>query len=337
MAGADEAFLLENSVVNVDISKKILMAHPFTGVLLLCFYSFFCYTNISLDKIRCFINGDVGVKPYQLDLGDISITWLNGGEFSLDGGTMFGAVPKVLWSRKYPPDADNYIKMIAAPLLIRSTRANVLIDTGLGNKLTEKQKQIYRLSRPWRVITDLSDINLTPHDIDVVILTHCDFDHAGGIIRLNADGQPEITFPNATHIINKLEWQDLRHPNSRSAHTYFPDNFSGLDQTDKLLLIDSIYEVIPGITVYHTGGHTRGHQIVEIKGKTDCALHLGDLMPTHAHANPLWIMAYDNYPLDVIAQKERLITQYRNQNCWYTFYHDNFIKAGKMDDHGAIH
>lgn len=271
-----------------------------------------------------------------LDLGDITIDWLNGGIFQLDGGTMFGTVPKLLWSRKYPPDDENYIRMPAAPLLVRTSSAAVLIDTGIGNKLTEKQKMIFRVTRDWTADQDLAQFNLSPQDIEAVVLTHCHFDHAGGIVRHNADGKPELTFPKARHIINEMEWQDVKHPNSRSVHTYFPENFEALERSGLMVRVNHRYEAAPGVTVHHSGGHTRGHQIVEITGKSGCALHLGDLMPTHAHANPLWIMAYDNFPLEVISQKEHLIEQYRDRGCWFTFYHDDFIKAGRMDAQGQI-
>ena len=272
----------------------------------------------------------------RLDLGDITIEWLNGGEFHLDGGTMFGAVPKLLWSRKYPPNDDNYIKMLAAPLLVRTPRAAILVDTGIGNKLTEKQKKIFRVTRPWNLDQELARLDLSTRDIDAVILTHCDFDHAGGIVHYNAKGAPELTFPGARHIVNAMEWRDVNHPNSRSVHTYFPENFTGLESSGLLDLIDHDHEVTPGVRVQHSGGHTRGHQIVEITGRSGCALHLGDLMPTHAHANPLWIMAYDNFPLEVISQKESLIARYRERGCWFTFYHDDFMNYGRMDDRGLI-
>ena len=272
----------------------------------------------------------------QLDLGGITISWLNGGEFRLDGGTMFGAVPKLLWSRRYPPDDENYIQMLASPLLVRTAKAAILIDTGIGNKLTDKQRQIYRVTRDWNLDQDLARFDLTPDDIDTVILTHCDFDHAGGIVHYNDDGRPALTFPRARHLIHALEWEDVRHPNSRSVHTYFPINFEGLEASGLLELVTESRQLTEGVRVCHTGGHTRGHQVVEITGRSGCALHLGDLMPTHAHANPLWIMAYDNFPLEVIAQKERLIAQYSERECWYTFYHDDFLNFGRMDDQGLI-
>jgi glyoxylase-like metal-dependent hydrolase (beta-lactamase superfamily II) len=272
----------------------------------------------------------------QLDLGNIRIAWLDGGAFELDGGTMFGPVPKVFWSTVYPPDQHNYIKMSAMPLLVRTSDACILIDTGLGNKLTEKQKQLFRVSQPWRLDGELSAYDLSREDIDIVIFTHCDFDHAGGGVMHNAAGLAELTFPNARYIINALEWHDARHPTARSKYVYFPENFAGIEESGRLHLVDGTQEVVPGVRVRHTGGHTRGHQIVEIEGQSGCACHLADLMPTHAHAKPGWITAHDDFPLDVTAQKEALIEKYRGRGCWFTFYHDVILKAGRMDQNGTI-
>jgi glyoxylase-like metal-dependent hydrolase (beta-lactamase superfamily II) len=272
----------------------------------------------------------------QLDLGDIEIRWLNGGEFELDGGTMYGAVPKLLWNKKYPADADNCIRLLNAPLLVRTRDHAMIIDTGLGNKFSDKQKQIFRVCRDWSLVDDLRALGLGREDIDTVILTHCDFDHAGGIVMLNESGETELTFPNAGHVIQQTEWDDVLHPNIRSIHTYWPENFTGLADSGLLKLVDGDREIAPGITVRHTGGHTRGHQLVEIRGTTGCAVHLGDLFPTHTHANPLWIMAYDNYPMEVIAIKEQLLPRYRQQNCWFTLYHDIYMTACRLDDQGDL-
>lgn len=272
----------------------------------------------------------------SLDLGTISISWLNGGEFELDGGTMFGAVPKVLWNKKYPSDNANNIKMLNAPLLVETSQAKILIDTGLGNKLSDKEIDIFRVTRPWGVVEDLAELGLGRDDIQYVILTHCDFDHAGGIVMHNDHGQPELTFPKARHVVQKMEWEDVTHTNSRSAHTYWPHNFTGLETSGLLELIDGEQEVTPGITVSSTGGHTRGHQLVVIDGTTECAVHLGDLLPLHSHFNPLWIMAYDNFPLDIIEQKEALLPFFASRNCWFTFYHDIYMKACRIKPSGEI-
>ncbi len=271
-----------------------------------------------------------------LDLGSLTISWLGGGEFELDGGTMYGAVPKVLWNNKYPADSDNYIKMLNAPLLVSTGDVNIIIDTGLGNKLSAKQKKIFRVYQDWSLVTDLKNKGLSRSDIDYVILTHCDFDHAGGIVMYDEKNNPCFTFPCARHIIQESEWHDVIHPNSRSAHTYWQENFTGLVESSLLDLVDGDKEIVSGVFVKRTGGHTRGHQLVEMQGRDSCAVHLGDVLPTHTHSNPLWIMAYDNYPLDVIDQKEKLLAQYCTSNCWFTFYHDIFMKACKFDSRGKV-
>lgn len=272
----------------------------------------------------------------RLSLGDITITWLCGGNFELDGGTMYGAVPKVLWQKKFPADEQNYIRMLNAPLLVQTDEFNLIIDTGLGNKLTEKQQQIFRVYEPWSIPESLEKIGLQRQDIQYVILTHGDFDHAGGVVMHNAEGIPELTFPAAKHVMQSMEWQDITHPGSRAAHTYWPENFTGLTSGSNLVTIKGDREIVPGVRTRLTGGHTRGHQLVEIRGKEGCAVHLGDVLPTHTHTNPLWIMAYDNFPLELIEQKENLIPHYREQGCWFTFYHDPFMKACRLDENGRV-
>ena len=274
--------------------------------------------------------------PAPLTIGDFQIYWLNGGNFRLDGGTMFGAVPKVLWERKCKADADNLLPFTNDVLLVKTPTHNVIVDTGLGNKLTEKQLSIFKVTSPWSIVSDLADINLSRQDIDFVLLTHCDFDHAGGIVMHDAEGNEELTFPAAIHYVQKTEWEDVENPCRRAQSTYWPENFNLLKTEGRLKIIDGELEVIPGITLRHTGGHTRGHQLVEFISKNETAVHLGDLFPTHAHTNPLWIMAYDNFPLEVIDRKEEYFRHYTALNSWFTFYHDPLIKACKLDQQNRI-
>lgn len=271
-----------------------------------------------------------------LHLGNLQIQWLNGGDFMLDGGTMFGAVPKVLWQKKIEVDADNYIKMCNSPLLLRGEGFNIIVDSGLGNTLSDKQKKIFRVYREWSLVEDLQALGLERSDITHVILTHGDYDHAGGVVMHNAEGQPELTFPEAQHVMQAREWHDVCHPNSRSAHTYWPHNFTGLEESGLLRLVDGKEEVAPGITVEPTGGHTRGHQLVYMQGESGSAVHLGDVFPAHTHANPLWIMAYDNFPLEIIAKKEELLPRFQKLGSWFTFYHDLAVRACKLGDDGKV-
>jgi glyoxylase-like metal-dependent hydrolase (beta-lactamase superfamily II) len=269
-------------------------------------------------------------------IGDFELTWLNGGTFELDGGAMFGVVPKVLWQKKYPPTEDNYIPMTAWPILVRTPQALVLIESGFGNKLTDKQKKIYRVREEWSVVEELKLLGISREDIDFVVLTHYDFDHAGGVVMQETDGTLGFTFPKAKHILQKKEWHDVLNPNIRTINTYWPLNNELMRTSTNLHLIDGRYEVVPGITVVHTGGHNKGHQIVTIESKGEKALHLADLLPTHAHANPLWIMAYDNFPMESIALKEQWMKQGVAEGVWFTFYHDAFMTACKYDDKGMV-
>jgi glyoxylase-like metal-dependent hydrolase (beta-lactamase superfamily II) len=185
-------------------------------------------------------------------------------------------------------------------------------------------------------VDDLAELDLSPQDIDYVLLTHCDFDHAGGIVTHDKSGNEKLTFPNAVHYIQKAEWEDVESPCLRAQSTYWPENFNFLKKKGKLKLIEGDVEVLPGIQLRHTGGHTRGHQLIELQSKGETAVHLGDLFPTHAHSNPLWIMAYDNFPLDVIDRKNEYFKFYQKLASWFIFYHDTQTKACKLNTLGNI-
>lgn len=269
-------------------------------------------------------------------LGELELIWLNGGRFELDGGAMFGVVPKILWSKKYPSDADNFVPMAAYPILVRSTEALCIIESGLGNKLNEKQRRIFRVKEEWSLLEDLIALGIRRDDIDCVILTHYDFDHSGGVIMRDDHGGLSLTFPKAKHIIQLKEWEDVLNPNRRSVNSYWPINYEILRDSGKLELTEGDREIIKGVRVVYTGGHNRGHQIVMIESNGEKAIHPGDLIPTHAHYNPLWVMAYDNFPVEVIEKKEAIESMAIKEGAWLTFYHDPFVLAGRFDEKGGL-
>lgn len=271
-----------------------------------------------------------------LRVGEYEIFWLNGGAFALDGGTMFGPVPKIIWSKRYPVDQENYIRLLASPMLIKGPDIRILVESGFGNKLNDKQRKIFRVQRDWDLVAELASHGIQRAEIDAVILTHGDWDHAGGVVMSNPEGVPELTFPNARHLLQASEWEDIRHPNSRSAATYWPINFDTLAASGIISLVDGNATVSSGITLRHTGGHTRGHQALFIESKGERAVHLGDLLPTHVQFNPLWVMAYDNFPLEVISRKQELIKQAMEEKAWFLFYHNPFMNACKFDVNGEI-
>jgi glyoxylase-like metal-dependent hydrolase (beta-lactamase superfamily II) len=271
-----------------------------------------------------------------LKVGGFEFFWLSGGTFRLDGGTMFGVVPKALWSRKFPPDDENCIGLVNSPLLLRGAGAVVLVDTGLGNKLTGKQKEVFRVEEEWDVLRGLGALGLKRWDVTHVVLTHCDFDHAGGVVMLNEREEPELVFPEAEHIVQRAEWEDVLDPNRRSSKSYWPQNFTGLEESGNLRVMDGEHEPVEGVRLMPTGGHTRGHQVLRVASGGAVALHMADLLPTHANFNPLWVSAYDNFPLEAVARKEELLGRAVDEDAWLTFYHDPFMDACKFDREGNV-
>jgi glyoxylase-like metal-dependent hydrolase (beta-lactamase superfamily II) len=271
-----------------------------------------------------------------LRVGEFEISWLDGGEFELDGGCMFGVVPRVLWEKRFSCSPDGFIRLVNTPILVRTPTANILIDTGLGNKLTAKQKQLFRVTADWRALEELAGLGLAREEISHVIFTHCDFDHAGGAVMFGGDGQPELTWPRARHYVQRTEWEDVLSPNRRSASSYWPVNFELLGKSGVLELVDGAAEVAVGVSLGLTGGHTRGHQAVWLESAGERAVHLGDLLPSQAYFNPLWITPYDNFPLDSVAAKEELIVRAVAENRWFLFYHDPYLAACRLDRAGNI-
>jgi len=265
-----------------------------------------------------------------LTIGDMEIHWLKGGDFRLDGGTMFGPVPKALWEQRCPVDSENTILMCNDPLLVKTPRNIILIDTGLGNKLTAKQNKNFKVASPWGLLPGLKKLGITREDVTHVILTHGDFDHAGGVTMLTEHGKLQLTCPHAMHFLQKNEWEDICNPHPRTKSVYLTDDFALLDGRN-LEIIDGDAEICTGISLRFSGGHTRGHQVVVIQSAGMSVVHMGDLFPTHYHSNPLWVMAYDNYPLEVIDRKLQYFSEYSMKDSWLSFYHDPFVRACRLD------
>lgn len=272
----------------------------------------------------------------QLELGGMTVEWLGRETFHLDAGAMFGPVPKLLWSGRYPVDSDNLSPFVATPLLLRTQGRNILIDTGCGNRLPAKHVRNLRVEYAVSVPTAFQEAGIESGDIDTVILTHLDWDHASGIAEQGSDGIVRLRYPNASHIIHRTEWHDANNPNARSKHTYWSHNWELLAASDRIRFVTGGEEIAPGVRVHHTGGHTRGHMVVEMIGTDQTAYHLADLLPTHAHTNPLWVTAYDNFPLDSVVQKEHWLHKARQTKAWLLLYHDAVHAAIRLDSNGEI-
>ncbi|MEH7304392.1 YtnP family quorum-quenching lactonase [Neobacillus drentensis] len=264
-------------------------------------------------------------------IGDVKLTWLSGGVTNLDGGAMFGVVPKGLWSKKYPHNDKNQIELPTDPILIQMDGENFLVETGIGKgKLSEKQLRNYGVTRESELDESLRKLGLKAEDIDYILMTHLHFDHAGGLTNLK-NGQYVSAFPNARIITSQVEWDEMRNPNIRSKNTYWKENWEAIET-----------QVVPfeekwnfgALTMIHTGGHSEGHSILIVEDAGEMLIHMADLMATHAHQPVLWVMAYDDYPMTSITAKEKLLPYGLNNNAWFSFYHDAFYRAVKWDADG---
>lgn len=243
------------------------------------------------------------------------------GSFWLDGGAMFGIVPKVLWNRLNPADEFNRIKLGLNCLLVQTPERRVLIDTGVGKRPDKKFREIYKVEQNSGLIESLHKIGVQPEDIDFVVNTHLHFDHCGGN-TVEKDGAYIPAFPNAKYVIQKQEWFDATHTNERTKASYLQETFLPIRESGQLLLADGDYEVQPGINVIVTSGHTRGHQSVMIESERKKAIYLGDLVPTSSHVKISYIMGYDLSPLDALETKKKILKKAINEHWLLIFEHD---------------
>ena len=236
--------------------------------------------------------------------GDWQADRIQAGTLRLDGGAMFGIVPKALWQRVAPPDEQNRIELALNCLLLRNGRNTILVETGMGEKWREKDREIYALGPDGKLESGLREQGVTPESIDTVILTHLHFDHAGGATRREPGGAVVPAFPNATYLVQRSEWDFAHQNNERTRASYIPENYEPLDRSGRLRLIEGEQEPFPGIRLVPLPGHTPGLQGVRIDGGGGTALYPSDLIPTHAHLPYPYIMGYDVFPLTTLSTRK---------------------------------
>ncbi|MEE8349600.1 MAG: MBL fold metallo-hydrolase [Acidobacteriota bacterium] len=261
--------------------------------------------------------------------GQFQLHLISDGTLWLDGGAMFGVVPKNLWQKKTPPDSQNRIRLGLNCLLIQNGEKNILIDTGCGSKYSKKEIQIYRIEHETNLLQELGRVSLEPADIDIVLNTHFHFDHSGGNTCYQGD-EVVPTFPRARYWISRREYEDANQPNERTAATYFPHNWRPLEERGLLHLFDDEPEVVPGVKLVHTPGHTAGHYSVKIQSEDQVMFFIADLCPTSAHVPLPWIMGYDLFPVTTLQVRKRIYQQAVEEKWLLFLEHDHDFPLGYL-------
>ncbi len=262
------------------------------------------------------------MKSRRITLGSFQVLGLRDGYFSLDGGAMFGVVPKVIWEKLIPADKSNRIQLGLNSILINTGNKIALVDTGIGDNLPSKYAKFYSPQRESGLLGELKKHGTAPEDIDFVINTHLHFDHSGGNTYKDSHGDFHPAFPNAEYVIQKKEWENANNPQGRDKPSYIDTLFSSLQREKQLRTAEGEEEIVPGIKVIPAPGHTTGHQIVRVESKDQVLYFLGDLIPTAFHVHLPYIMSYDLYPVETFESKERFLQRASEFGWIVAFNHD---------------
>lgn len=258
------------------------------------------------------------------DIGPYALHTIETGRFGLDGGAMFGIIPKPLWEQRIPADARNRIPLHMRCLLLQGDDRCILIDNGLGETYSDKFADIYAVDHEFATLEgSLANVGVSPEDVTDVILTHLHFDHCGGSTRRGANGEMELVFPNAPHYVQRAHWDWAQSPNVREKGSFLDENLSPLEASGQLRFTEGEEELFPGITVHPVNGHTEAQQIVKISdGGENTLVYVADLLPTTAHLAPAWNMAYDVRPLVTIDEKIEFLDEAADNDWDLFFEHD---------------
>lgn len=251
------------------------------------------------------------------------VTPVETGEFSLDGGAMFGVVPKVIWEKLIPADSKNRIPLRLRCFLIQGRDRNILIDTGIGEHWNEKTRNMFSISNErFNIDSSLKKFGLTREDITEIIISHLHFDHVGGATMSTSKGKIELTFPSATYYIQSLNLNHAHAPTEKDRASFIEHTIKPLEQSGKLKKIDGFLEIYPGIEIVVTHGHTPGHQMVRIRHRSATILFTGDTIPTASHIPIPYVMAYDLEPQKTMAEKRSILSAAFEKKWILAFVHD---------------
>lgn len=271
------------------------------------------------------------MTPESLTLKQFQIYGLRDGFFCLDGGAMFGVVPKNLWEKKYPADEHNRIRLGLNSILLRTKDKNVLVETGIGTHLDRKFNDMYSVDLQPGLVEELKDLGLEREDIDYVINTHLHFDHCGGNTFIDSGGEVVPTFPHAEYIVQKGEWESACHPTPRDRSSYLEKYFRPLEEHQQLHLVEGNTQILEGVEVLLSPGHTAFHQCVKIESGGQVLFFLGDMVPTSGHVGLPYVMSYDLFPLQTMQNKEKFYKLAREEDWTMAFNHDPKFFFGKIE------
>jgi glyoxylase-like metal-dependent hydrolase (beta-lactamase superfamily II) len=264
----------------------------------------------------------------RLHLGDFELTAVSDGIYNLDGGAFFGVVPKAMWQKKMPADEKNLIPSGLSSIVVRTGKHTVLIETGIGNKLSERMLKIY--GQPAKLLDNLAAAGIKPEEIDIVINSHLHFDHCGW--NTTRQGNTVVpTFPNATYHAQKGEWEHGRLQLERDAISYISDNYDPLIASGQMRLLEGDQEIVPGISVQLFPGHTANMQAIVVNSGGRTACYISDLIPTSAHIDLTWVMAFDLFPLQTIESRKRYYARAIPEKWLTMFTHDPNIPWAQIE------
>lgn len=259
-------------------------------------------------------------------IGGYELHSIETGRFGLDGGAMFGVVPKALWSRKIEPDSANRIPMAMRSLLLTKGDLVILIDNGLGHKVNDKFRSNYAVDYDHSDLNrSLADLGLSPLDVTHLVFTHLHFDHCGGSTARNGD-ETELVFKNAEHIVQRSHWDWALKSNQRERASFLAENLQPIQEQANLRFVDGETDLFDGVSTIVVNGHTEGQQLIKIEDKDRAVIFAADLVPTSVHVSPAWGMSYDLNPLKAISEKERLYNEHFSDNCTLFLEHDAFTE-----------
>jgi len=258
-----------------------------------------------------------------MQFGDVRVEIVPDTEFRLDGGAMFGVVPRALWSRVCPPDEQNRIRMNMNCVFIETDRDRILIESGIGEKWSARHQEMYGITRERSLPESLQAIaGVSAADISIVINTHLHFDHAGGNTSANGAAKATPTFPNARYLVSKAELDHAQSPTERDRASYFPENWQPLIESGQLEAKDADYEVVPGLRMETHPGHNRSMQCWRLQSGGQTMFGFADLVPMKAHVSYAWIMGYDLFPVETLDAKKKLLPQAAREKWACLFYHE---------------